>query len=38
MSANLDFAMVCRVQDGKFARIDYYNDRSQALKSVGLEE
>jgi hypothetical protein len=31
-------AMVCRVQDGKIARIDYCNDRSQALKFVGLEE
>jgi ketosteroid isomerase-like protein len=31
-------AMVCRVQDGKIVRIDYYNDRSQALKSVRLEE
>jgi ketosteroid isomerase-like protein len=31
-------AMVCRVQDGKIVRLDYYNDRSQALKSVGLEE
>jgi ketosteroid isomerase-like protein len=31
-------AMVCALREGKIARIDYYNDREQALKSVGLED
>jgi ketosteroid isomerase-like protein len=30
-------AMVCRVHDGKVIRVDYYNNRAQALKAVGLE-
>jgi len=30
-------AMVCRVQDGRIACIDYYNNRAQALAQVGLE-
>jgi len=29
-------AMVCKLRDGKIARIDYYNNRAQALKAVGL--
>jgi ketosteroid isomerase-like protein len=30
-------AMVCKMRDQKVVRVDYYNDRSQALQSVGLE-
>ena len=30
-------AMVWQVRDGKATRLDYYNDRGQALKAVGLE-
>jgi ketosteroid isomerase-like protein len=29
-------AMVFEFRDGKIARLDYYNSREQALKSVGL--
>jgi ketosteroid isomerase-like protein len=29
-------AMVFEFRDGKIARLDYYNSRDQALKSVGL--
>jgi ketosteroid isomerase-like protein len=28
-------AMVIRIRDGKWLRIDYYNDRNQALEYVG---
>ncbi len=31
-------AMVCAMREGRIARIDYYNDRGQALKAAGLEE
>jgi ketosteroid isomerase-like protein len=31
-------AMVFEFRDGRVARIDYYNNREQALKAVGLEE
>ena len=31
-------AMVCKMRDQKVVRIDYYNNREQALKAVGLEE
>ena len=31
-------AMVCQVHDDLIVRIDYYNDRAEALKAVGLEE
>jgi ketosteroid isomerase-like protein len=31
-------AMVCEVRDLKVVRIDYYNNRQEALKAVGLEE
>jgi ketosteroid isomerase-like protein len=31
-------AMACEMRDGRIVRIDYYNSRDQALKSVGLEE
>jgi ketosteroid isomerase-like protein len=31
-------AAVYELQDGKIARIDYYDSRAQALKSVGLDE
>jgi ketosteroid isomerase-like protein len=31
-------AMVFKVSDGKVVRIDYYNNRSEALKNVDLEE
>lgn len=31
-------AMVCRLRDGRIVRVDYYNNRDQALTSVGLEE
>ncbi len=31
-------AIVCKVQDGKIVRLDYYNNRAHALKAVGLEE
>jgi ketosteroid isomerase-like protein len=30
-------AMVGRVTEGQIARIDYYNNRAEALKQVGLE-
>jgi hypothetical protein len=30
-------AMVCKMRDQKVVRIDYYNNREQALKAVGLE-
>ena len=29
-------AMVITMRDGKWTRLDYYNDRNQALESVGL--
>ena len=31
-------AMVFEVRAGRIARLDYYNDRADALKAVGLEE
>jgi ketosteroid isomerase-like protein len=31
-------AMVVEVRDAKIVRLDYYNNRAQALKAVGLEE
>lgn len=31
-------AMVVEVRDAKIVRHDYYNNRAQALKAVGLEE
>jgi ketosteroid isomerase-like protein len=31
-------AMVFEVRDGKVVRLDYYNNREQALKAVGLAE
>jgi hypothetical protein len=31
-------AMVCEIRNLKAVRIDYYNNRDQALKAVGLEE
>ena len=36
-SVEREDAMVCRVQDGRIACIDYYNNRAQALAQVGLE-
>jgi ketosteroid isomerase-like protein len=30
-------AMVCAMRDGKIVRLDYYNNRAQALKAVGLQ-
>jgi ketosteroid isomerase-like protein len=30
-------AIVWEVRDGKIARVDYYNNRQQALEAVGLE-
>ena len=30
-------AMVFEVRNGKTVRLDYYNDRAEALKAVGLE-
>jgi ketosteroid isomerase-like protein len=33
-----DDAIVFGMRDGKIARLDYYNDRPEALKAVGLEE
>jgi ketosteroid isomerase-like protein len=30
-------AMVWEVRDGRVVRLDYYNDRAQALKAAGLE-
>jgi ketosteroid isomerase-like protein len=29
-------AMVCQVHDGQIVRIDYYNNRDEALKAMGL--
>jgi hypothetical protein len=29
-------AMVITVREGKWLRVDYYNDRNKALESVGL--
>jgi ketosteroid isomerase-like protein len=37
VSVEREDAMVCRVQDGRIACIDYYNNRAQALAQVGLE-
>ena len=31
-------AMVYKMRDGKIVRVDYYNNREQALKAVGLGE
>jgi ketosteroid isomerase-like protein len=31
-------ALVYKLHDGKLIRLDYYNDRGQALKAVGLAE
>jgi hypothetical protein len=31
-------AMVCKMRGQKVVRVDYYNNREQALKAVGLEE
>jgi ketosteroid isomerase-like protein len=31
-------AVIQEVRDGMIVRIDYYNNRDQALKAVGLEE
>lgn len=31
-------AMVFEVRNGKIARLDYYNDREEALKAAGLAE
>src|SRR5690348_3535985 len=31
-------ALVYEVRNGLITRIDYYNDRNEALKAVGLEE
>jgi hypothetical protein len=31
-------AMVCKVRNLKAVQIDYYNNRQEALKSIGLEE
>jgi ketosteroid isomerase-like protein len=31
-------AMVFAVRDGKVVRLDYYNNRAEALKAVGLHE
>jgi len=31
-------AIVHEMRDGKVVRLDYYNNREQALKAVGLEE
>jgi ketosteroid isomerase-like protein len=31
-------AMVCRMRDLKVVRIDYFNNRDQAFKAVGLDE
>jgi hypothetical protein len=30
--------MICKWRDQKIMRVDYYNNREQALKAVGLEE
>lgn len=31
-------AIVCEVRDGKIVRLDYYNNRADALKYVGLSD
>jgi ketosteroid isomerase-like protein len=31
-------ALVYEIREGVITRIDYYNDRNEALKAVGLEE
>jgi hypothetical protein len=31
-------AMVAEMQDRKAVRVDYYNNRAEALKAVGLKE
>jgi ketosteroid isomerase-like protein len=31
-------AMVITIRDGRWLRVDYYNNRQQALEAVGLEE
>jgi ketosteroid isomerase-like protein len=33
-----DDTQVHKLRDGKVVRLDYFNDRKQALKAVGLEE
>jgi hypothetical protein len=30
--------MICKMRDQKVVRVDYYNNREQALKAIGLEE
>jgi ketosteroid isomerase-like protein len=34
----MEMAHVITLRDGKFARVDEYYDRAEALKAVGLEE
>jgi ketosteroid isomerase-like protein len=34
---DMELAHVCTVRDGKTARLVEYNDRTEALKAVGLE-
>jgi len=31
-------ALVCKLGDGRIVRLDYYNDRKQALRAVGLSQ
>jgi ketosteroid isomerase-like protein len=31
-------AMICELRDGKIVRFDYFNNRAEALKAVGLKE
>ena len=38
IEATREDAQVYRLRDGKAVRCDYYNDRQEALKAVGLEE
>jgi ketosteroid isomerase-like protein len=38
LTAEREDAMVCEISDGIVSRLDYYNNREQALKAVGLEE
>jgi len=37
VSVEREDAMVCRVHGGRITRIDYYNNRAQALAHVGLQ-
>jgi len=38
LPVDMEVAHVITLRDGKYARVDEYYDRDEALKAVGLEE